>query len=859
MSKSVEEYLNEADYSFDDYIPSKAALEFITFIKLVNGSDGEENKTPVVHYKLLDEIFNRKKRLAVMCHRGFGKLETEDSPILTTKGWSTMGEVQVGDEVVDRNGKGTLINYKTEAQYPETYLMTLTDGTTMEVGDEHKHIVWLDRRTPKAKRNTERVMTTTELLVKGLTKHNKKRTQKNSKVYYKFGIPLVEPVEFSYKELSIAPYMMGIGLANGYFPNGQISCHADDMLEIGRYLSDIGYNCNSMRICGDNAGHLNFGRAVFKEYKELRSSTKYIPSDYFIASIKQRLDLLRGLMDGDGTISKNGSCSYSSSNKQLSENVRDLARSLGAISYIKEYSRCGKIEYRTTINIKMNPFKLKRKADKWKPTKKMTKGIVSLEPLGKKKGYCIQVDSSTHSYISNGYTVTHNTTLIAEYLFMYIAVYGRLPNFGDVNLALYVADSAEGGAKNLRKNIEFRYNKSEFMQKYVPNIRFTDTRLEFENTEGHTLIVKMFGGQSNIRGTKEQGTRPQLVVMDDLYSDQDAKSPTVIENIDNNIYKAVGKALHPKNSKMILIGTPFNTRESLYRAVESGAWNVAVYPICEQFPCEKKDFKGSWEDRFPYEYVKDEYDMAVKSGMVQAFNQELMLRIMSDEDRLVQDDDIVWYDSTTLLQNKSNYNFYITTDFATSEKTSSDFSVISVWAYNNNGDWLWVDGTVKRQLMNNNIDDVFRFVSMYKPQSVGVEVTGQQGGFVQWLQNEMINRNIFFNLASDSNSNKPGIRPNTNKMTRFMTVLPLFKQKKIWFPKDKETSVQVAEAMNEIRNAAVSGFKSKHDDFIDTVSMLSVMNPWKPSEQQIDVNKSDDGVWKTDYIEENIDTSYDIM
>ena len=450
------------------------------------------------------------------------------------------------------------------------------------------------------------------------------------------------------------------------------------------------------------------------------------------------------------------------------------------------------------------------------------------------------------------------TTLIAEYLFMYIAVYGNLPGFGKVNLALYVADSAEGGAKNLRKNIEFRYNRSEFMQKYVPSIRFTDTRLEFENLEGQVLVVKLFGGQSNIRGTKEQGTRPQLVIMDDLYSDQDAKSPTVIENIDNNIYKAIGKSLHPKNSKMVLIGTPFNTRESLYKAVESGAWEVSVYPICEEFPVPKEEFRGSWEDRFTYEYVKDEYDMAMKSGMIQSFNQELMLRIMSEEDRLVKDSDIRWYNSSIIDDNKADYNFYITTDFATSEKQSADFSVISVWAYTNNGDWLWVDGIIKRQLMDKTIDDLFRFVSIYKPQKVGIEVSGQQGGFVKWIEDLMVQRNIFFNLASDKNSGEPGVRPSGNKMVRFQIILPQFKLKKIRFPEDQKDSPEVREIMEELSNASKSGFKSKHDDFIDTVSMLSVMDPWKPSVGSVVYENKETGNYGSDYIEEESSNSYDV-
>jgi len=438
------------------------------------------------------------------------------------------------------------------------------------------------------------------------------------------------------------------------------------------------------------------------------------------------------------------------------------------------------------------------------------------------------------------------TTLMAEYLFMYIAVYGKLEGFGSVELAMYVADSAEGGAKNLRKNIEFRYNQSEFMQKYVPRVRFTDTRLEFENTAGHVLIVKMYGGQGNIRGTKEQGTRPQLVVMDDLMSDQDAKSPTVIENVNNNIHKAISKSLHPKRSKMIYLGTPFSRKDPLYTVVESGAWNVSVYPICEKFPCTKEEFKGSWEDRFPYEYVKDEYETAVAIGMPTAFAQELMLRVISAEDRLVQDADIINFERATVLLNKSRYNFYITTDFATSEKSSADFSVISVWAYNNNGDWLYMDGVCKRQLMDKNIEDLFRLVSQYKPLSVGIEVSGQQGGFVDWIKREMIAKNVFFNLASENNSSKEGIRPNTNKLTRFNTILPMFKQKKIWFPIELQESETMIEAMDEIKNVSITGFKSKHDDFIDTVSMLSSMKPVLPGEEityEVKGNRAGGAVW----------------
>lgn len=437
------------------------------------------------------------------------------------------------------------------------------------------------------------------------------------------------------------------------------------------------------------------------------------------------------------------------------------------------------------------------------------------------------------------------TTLMGEYLFLYLATYGELPGLGPVDIAMYVSDSIENGVKNMRKNLEFRWENSAFLREYVPRIQFTDIRWEFENADGKRLIVKGYGAKTGVRGAKEMGKRPQLAVLDDLISDEDARSSVVIAAVEDTVYKAVNYALHPTKNMIIWSGTPFNANDPLYKAVGSGAWEVNVFPVCEQFPCAREDFRGSWPDRFTYDYVKDQYDKAVMLGKVNTFNQELMLRIMSEEDRMILDSDIGWYKLDSVLRNKSRFNFYITTDFATSVKESADFSVISVWAYNNVGDWLWVDGICKRQLMDKNIDDLFRLAQMYKPQQVGIEVTGQQGGFIQWIMEQMIERNIYFPLASEGNNNRPGIRPNTNKMVRFNTVVPLFKARKIFFPIEKKNEAPIQEALNELSLVSVSGFKSKHDDFIDTISMLSSLKPWKPSEEA-PLYRDESGMWDID-------------
>jgi len=152
------------------------------------------------------------------------------------------------------------------------------------------------------------------------------------------------------------------------------------------------------------------------------------------------------------------------------------------------------------------------------------------------------------------------TTVMGEYLFLYIAVYGTLAAFGKVGLALYVSDSIENGVKNMRKNLEFRRENSAFLMEYIPVARFTDIRWEFHNADGKIFIVKGYGAKTGVRGAKEMGIRPQLAVLDDLISDEDARSATVISAVEDTVKKAVTYALHPTRNMIIWSGTAFNAK-----------------------------------------------------------------------------------------------------------------------------------------------------------------------------------------------------------------------------------------------------------------------------------------------------------
>lgn len=434
------------------------------------------------------------------------------------------------------------------------------------------------------------------------------------------------------------------------------------------------------------------------------------------------------------------------------------------------------------------------------------------------------------------------TTLMFEYLVPYVAFYGGIEGFGKIDGIIYVSDSMDNGVKSARQNLEFRYHTSDFLQTWLPEYSFTDKYITLGSADGNKVGVKMFGAKTGLRGTKIFGKRPKLAILDDLVSDDDAKSQVSMQSIKDTIDKGVNYALDPTMRKTVFNGTPFNKSDILYEAVESGAWDVNVWPVCEQYPCTKEEFNGAWEDRFTYEFVAEQYRLAELAGKLHAFNQEMMLRISSSEERLVQDSEIRWYSRKSLLNNRGKYNFYITTDFATSDKQTADYSVISVWAYNSNGDWFWVDGVCARQTMDVSIDDLFRLVSEYRPQSVGVEITGQQGAFIQWLMREQMHRNIWFNFTQEKGS--PGIRPITNKLSRFNLVVPMFKAGKMYFPEELKKSKILEIGLGQIKLATINGLKGK-DDFLDTIAMLMNMNPWKPSEDA-GMTKGKDQHWDMD-------------
>ena len=839
------------------YVPSEESLRFISFVR---ASGNEEFSSPELHYKMADLLFSsdpKDKNVLEECCRGVGKLQPPYAKIMTPDGYTTMGDIKVGDTVLTRYGLPAKVKAKTELQNPDMYRMYFSDGTHIDVADEHLNIVWM-----YGLESREKVLTTSELLSRPLITENtnkSKNTDCNNR--YTYRVPLTAPLQHTKKVLDEDPYVLGLMLADGYFKGATISCELSDMAETASILESKGYTVNSMRKTSSNGAKIYTSKSYFKKYYGMVSQSKQVPELYKLGSIEQRLGILRGLMDGDGSISSNGSSKFHSVNKQLALDVCDLVRSLGGLATLKEYNRPDKetydTEYRVNVQMVMNPFLLKRKADKWKPSKKKSKAIINIEPITKTGGYCIVVDSEDHSYITDGYTVTHNST-VAEYAVIYAAARGEWPGFGKCPFIVFLGASAEGNVKQFFKNVASKISNSTFLSQVVTVKRVTDKEIELVNAAGVEMFIAGKGMNVNWRGARSpSGHRPSILLADDILHNDSATSETIRKTIETNWFASALPALAPKH-KIIYIGTPISEDDLLHKLKNSGSYRVVRFPLCEKFPVSKEEYRSVWPDRFSYEYALDMYNQFKSAGTAQLFYQEYLLQVTDLSTLLVDEDDIRWYDPSLVVKNKENYNFYISTDFATSTKKSADFSTIGVWAVSSNNDWLLVDGQCTRQTMQENIDDLFRYVKKWNPLSVGIESSGQQGGFISIMEEMMMTRNVWFTFAKKRGSKDVGIRPINDKVHRFVTgVQPKFKQNKIWLPKPElagKVSPRLVELVEELvhelgKFTLAGGVKAlAHDDALDLLNQLSEMELYAPSgeEGRVTSEVTEDGlIWES--------------
>jgi len=440
------------------------------------------------------------------------------------------------------------------------------------------------------------------------------------------------------------------------------------------------------------------------------------------------------------------------------------------------------------------------------------------------------------------------STVVTAFYPVYCAIKGITPDGMKTEFHLLVAASQQGGGRVMAKAIQSLCEDSVFCNNYFESMRFTETESEFirkgtTKVKNRVFLARYIGIGGGIRGVRSNigAERPDHIIFDDVILNSDtAYSDTIMSSLRTTIKADAVNALKGGGrGKIFSVATPFHLLDPVIEMLTMGAYTPVAIPICEKIyeGMPKEEFKGAWESMHPYESVIEQYESALASNATREFNQERMLRISSDEDRMITDQMIEWYSRKELLKNMDSYNIYITTDFTTTSEAKSDFSALSVWAVNHNKDFYLVDVCVRRQSIGEQYEELFRMVNFWAAQGknieVGIEIDGQQKAHLFALKEMMVKKGEWFTFARQKGSKygSEGILSRSsggNKHARFRLMLPHFQNHKFHFPLELKDTPDLQEGLNQLKYTTWEAFGG-HDDFPDTISQLGMMEIMYPS------------------------------
>jgi hypothetical protein len=390
-----------------------ACMEVAEIVSRQNG------KGSILEARVLAGLFLLREQLIMWSAHEYKDLDLT-TPILTVRGWTTMGELQTGDEVFAPDGQPT----KVLAAHPvlrdsDCYRVTFADGQSLVAGGQH---LWPVTEVLRSGTTVDRVVTTEELrsgLVHTYPSKNRDRH------LYRWRVALPRPLEYPEADLPIDPYLLGIWLGDGDARGGRLTVGAEDLTHVLDELDALGEKCS---VAPDKRTE---GRVWYVGVYGLRVrlralgllGNKRIPQAYLLASREQRAALLAGIMDTDGGVCGGHQLVVTMVKRDLMEDVTALIRSLGYRATLRTYEAklngqgAGPMHRAQFAPRDGSPFRLARKTNaivRRKTSRSAYNAIVSVVRVPIRPTRCITVAHESGTYLAgSGFIPTHNTAMEA--------------------------------------------------------------------------------------------------------------------------------------------------------------------------------------------------------------------------------------------------------------------------------------------------------------------------------------------------------------------------------------------------------------------------------------------------------------
>ena len=365
---------------------------------------------------------------------GSGKAQPLDAMIRIPGGWKTMGDMKPGDTVTAWDGREATVTGVYPQGVKDVYKFTFKDGRTARACGDHLWRVYNNREV-QTKPGYCKVIDTKEII---------QRLATGKRVH----IDLCQPEQGQDVKFDIDPYLLGVLLGDGSLSQKSIAITKNDEELFDHVKAVLPDDVELIKRDNDSRS-LSYG--ITRKDKAQRNSvvdaltklglmgtysdTKFIPPEYLEGSLEQRLALLQGLLDTDGTVDKeNTTVSFCTTSALLAHGIQKLIWSVGGIAKISpkqtfytynDIRLPGKPSYNVNIRIKKlsSLFRLSRKRDLTNDnnqySSKLKLELIRVEKVESVPCRCISIDHPDHLYITNNYVVTHNTLtglMLAEML-----------------------------------------------------------------------------------------------------------------------------------------------------------------------------------------------------------------------------------------------------------------------------------------------------------------------------------------------------------------------------------------------------------------------------------------------------------
>lgn len=535
-----------------------------------------------------------------------GKLLSNSTPILTKNGWKKHGDLQIGDYVLNHKGRFVKV-LATSPEYPCNCRVTFANGEQIDCHENHEWLV-NDRH-----KNREIVLETKNMIDKIRDDYGYNKT----KNHFRFGLPIIEPILGEYKSLPVEPYCLGVWLGDGTNRKNCITIDKKDniiaetfnkyysihALYIHRTYGTYNYYFNGLR---------NDLQKINMCYNK-KNCIKHIPDMYLASSIEQRLQLLAGLLDTDGTLSKKEHrYHYSTTEKQLMEDFVSLVSTFGWRCSVTEYeptlSSSGIQGRKKVYSIGFNPTfeipcRVPRKQLKvFSKPRRIT--ITNIEKIENgEMGKCIQVEGGI--YLA-GKTLlpTHNSTIG---LFLQVLLGSMCPDESILGSGhtTGLIDSFYDEIINFMTDDEYRYRK------IFPMNNIVDKSSEYhyldlnKKKRFHTFnyVSIETGGTGKVQAER-------LLYCDDLVKDvEQANNPDRLEKLYHNYTSTIKDRKIQRLCKdgvyrpcpEIHINTPWSLYDVTSRVVENAKIDGNMDRVrIISVPC----YDENGNSNFEYDYGK---------------------------------------------------------------------------------------------------------------------------------------------------------------------------------------------------------------------------------------------------------------